>query len=657
MAVRHGRRARLRRAASSRAGFVALAIVLYVVAGIAATWPAVLHARSDFLSGGAPAHGEASPGDHLQTLYHYWLVGHQLEHGRVPWRDPYSFRPEAGAQANYPGWPYGFLFWPLSAVFGMVGGWNALQLLLYVLAGLAACAWLRELGLPRGPALVGGLAFAIAPYRVAQSVGHLLGPISVLLPVCLWAVERSRRGNAWWLALAAAALASIPLSGQVHLALGAIPFFLLYAFVRLRGSDGGVHLHRFGAAVAAAAVAVGAGILVRQTVIKGSTQAGGRSLDEVSTYSASWGDFVARQVDHARSEQFVLLGWVTPLLALAGLALLIARRRFGLALVLGVGALVPIVLALGTHTPIYSALWHALPPFRFPRVPERLLPIACLCIAGLVAFAVARFRAVWVSALAAAVVLVDLHARVYGKSDPGERPTERVAGRVLELPVFDPGTHYGSVYLWYDTAEPRQRPGGYSTTAPKAAKAAARRLERLNCGDWSDDTAGYLRRLGVTTIDLHRGLFLRNAAIPERAYFALRGLARHGWGAEPSAGVLTTFTQGSQGATPQRSSPGRSRPVFCQGWYGDTGSGRYMSEEHAPFWIYGQGAVTLRFGPSPLPRTFTVDERPQPGPRVELGKPGWHVLTVAVPHLVRGPSGRKVGLRLLGLTSAPGQDH
>jgi hypothetical protein len=47
-----------------------------------------LHSRSNFLSGGAPAHGEASPGDHLQTLYHYWLVGHQLEHGRAPWRDP-----------------------------------------------------------------------------------------------------------------------------------------------------------------------------------------------------------------------------------------------------------------------------------------------------------------------------------------------------------------------------------------------------------------------------------------------------------------------------------------------------------------------------------------------------------------------------------------
>jgi hypothetical protein len=651
MAVRDGRRARLRRAASGRAGFVALAIVLYLAAGVAATWPAVLHSRSHFLSGGAPGHGEASPGDHLQTLYHYWLVGHQLEHGRAPWRDPYSFRPESGQQPNYPGWPYGFLYWPLSAVFGMVGGWNALQLLFYVLAGLAACAWLRELGLPRGPALVGGLVFAIAPYRVAQSVGHLLGPISVLLPVSLWAVERSRRDSAWWLAVSAAALASIPLSGQVHLALGAIPFFLCYAAVRFRPSDGCVYRHHLGAAVAAAAVAFAGGVLVRQTVIKGSTQAGGRSLDEVSQYSARWGDFVARHVDHGRSEQFVFLGWVTPVLALAGLGLLLARRRFGLAAVLGLGALVPIVLALGTNTPIYSALWHALPPFRFPRVPERLLPIACLCIAGLVAFAVARIRAVWIAALAVAVLLVDLHARVYGKSDPGDRPTVRPAGRVLELPVFDPGTHYGSVYLWYDTAEPRQRPGGYSTTAPKQAKAGARRLERLNCGDWSGDTAGYLRRLGVTTIEFHPGLFLRNAAVPDRDYFAWRGLARHGWSVARTSGLVSSFERTAGETTERPAEPDRTRPVFCQGWYGDTGSGRYMSEEHAPFWVYGGGTVTLRFAPSPLPRRFTVDERSQAGPRLHLGRRGWHAVTVDVPRLVRNPEGRKVGLRLLAVST------
>jgi hypothetical protein len=324
----------------------------------------VLHARSHFMSGGAPGNGEASPGDHLQTLYHYWLVGHQLEHSRAPWRDPYTFRPEAKPQPNYAGWPLGFLFWPLGAAFGLVAGWNLLQLVVYMLAGLLACAWLRELGLPRGPALAGGLVFAIAPYRVQQSVGHLLGPISILLPLSLWAFERG------WFWLSALALASIPLSGQVHLALGAIPFVVAYMLVRRRDRRAVI------GAVAGALAAVGAGLLVRETLIEGSTEAGGRKLAEITRYSAHVGDLFSRHLDHGRSEQFVFLGWLAPLLALVGLIFLVRARRYALGALLAVGVVVPVVLALGTNTPIYSPLWHALPPFRFPRVPERLLPIA-----------------------------------------------------------------------------------------------------------------------------------------------------------------------------------------------------------------------------------------------------------------------------------------
>src|SRR3954465_7004801 len=324
MALRHGRGAGLRRVATRRAGFVALAAALYLAAGVAATWPAVLHAHSRFMSGGAPGNGEASPGDHLQTLYHYWLVGHQLEHGRPPWRDPYTFRPEAKPQTNFPGWPYGILFWPLGAVFGLVGGWNVLQIVFYVLAGLAACAWLRELDLPRGPALAGGLAFAIAPYRVEQSVGHLLGPISILIPVSLWAFERARRGSNWWLAVAGAALASIPLSGQVHLALGAIPFFVAYALCRTR--DRRLLLGAVGGAV----TAIGAGALVRQLVISRSTHAGGRSPDGASFYSARAGDLAPPPAHHARSEQFVFLGWPPPVVAILGLVLLPRARRYSL---------------------------------------------------------------------------------------------------------------------------------------------------------------------------------------------------------------------------------------------------------------------------------------------------------------------------------------
>ena len=607
---------------------------------MAATWPAVLHARSHFLSGGAPAHGEASPGDHLQTLYHYWLVGHQLEHGRAPWRDPYSFRPEAKPQPNFSGWPFGILFWPLGAVFGLLGGWNVLQLLLYALAGLAACAWLLELGLPRGPALAGGLAFAIAPYRVEQSVGHLLGPISILLPLSLWAFERARRGSRWWLALATAALASIPLSGQVHLALGAIPFFLGYAFCRTR--DRRLWL----GAGAGALAAVGAGLIVRQTVIEQSTQSGGRSLDEIAFYSARVGDFFSRHVDHSRSEQFVFLGWATPLVALAGLLLLIRARRYSLAAILGVGAIVPLVLALGTRTPFYSALWHALPPFRFPRVPERLLPIACLCIAALFAYAVAQSRRTIVVVLGVALLFVDLHVRVYGKSAPGDPggAVPSASGRLLELPVFDPGVHYGSVYLWYDTAAERQRPGGYSTTAPRPAKNVADRLQRLNCGDWSGDMAGELERFGVRSVALHRGLYVRNPAVPSSGWFAARGLLAHGWKVQRTAGPVWLFERGGIGIAPTRVEPSHSRPIFCQGWFGGTGSGRYMSETHAPFWIYGSGKLRLEFAPSELRPRVRIDGRSGFALRSE----GWHLVTVDVDRLVRvAGERRKVGSKLI----------
>src|SRR4029453_2911606 len=122
MALRDGRGARLRRAALGRPGLVALVCALYLGAGVVATWPALQHAGSHFLARATTLSGEASAGDHLQAEYHLWLVGHQLEHGRAPWRDPYTFQPESTPRTNFGGWPFGLPFWPLSAAFGEVLG-------------------------------------------------------------------------------------------------------------------------------------------------------------------------------------------------------------------------------------------------------------------------------------------------------------------------------------------------------------------------------------------------------------------------------------------------------------------------------------------------------------------------------------------------------
>jgi hypothetical protein len=422
-----------------------------------------------FLGYGEPREGRVTPGDHLQTAYALWLPGHQLARGAEPWLDPYSFQPEIEPRVNFAAWPFAAVYGPLQALLGTVAGWNVFVLLTYVGAGGLAALWLRALGLGLGAALVGGLAFALAPYRVAQSTGHLLGPISMLLPLALYGVERRRT----W--LAAAALASIPLSGQVHLALGAIPFVLAYAVARRRPWLGAV----------AAGTAVAAGVLVWALTLRDAAE---RPFSEVERYSATLGDFVSR--DPGEFERFAYLGWLLPVVAVLGIACLCFRNTISsgrrLALVLGLGALVPCLLALGANLPGYGLLWRNT-PLHSTRVPERLLPIACLCLAALAAAAIAcvsetQARSRLVAAVACLVVAADLWVPLYDPlvADEDNAVYDQVAaappGRLLELPALPPDAYAGSVYLYYAMQAPRERPLGYATSAPPAAFRVARDL-------------------------------------------------------------------------------------------------------------------------------------------------------------------------------------
>jgi hypothetical protein len=517
------------RGARRRAGAVAAAAAaIYLAAALLVTWPTVAHLGSSFGARGQDGHGGVSPGDHLQAAYNLWLPGDQLLHGRAPWLDAYQFQPESAPRANPAAWPLGLVFWPLASVLGVVLAWNLLGLALYVLAGAVTALWLRALGLAIWTAVLGGLLFELAPYRVAQSTEHLLGPLSILLPAALLAWERRR--YAW----AAVALASIPLSGQLHLALGAVPFFVAYALVR---SDRGRRALAWTGLAALAAAA--AGLLVRLATIEGSVSEGGRSLASVERWSAHVLDLLWR-AQRGDLEQLAYLGWLTPLAAVAGVVVLARSRRGALAAVLGVGVLVPAVLALGTNTPLYEPLWHALPPLRFPRVPERLLPIACLCLAALAAVAVDRLAklprlARWRTAVpfaAMALAVADLAIFPYASSaaDTGNRAYAALPStRILELPVFRPEIHYGSVYQYYALQHARERPSGYSTVASRRADRLLRSLRPLNRGDWGQGREALLRRLGIGAVLVHDGLFVDNPQVGPTRAAAERGLRAHGF--------------------------------------------------------------------------------------------------------------------------------
>jgi hypothetical protein len=633
---------------------------------VIATEPAVVPVGTQFMAGGAPGRGEAAPGDHLQSDYRLWLAGHQLEHGRAPWIDPYSFEPEAGSTVNAAWWPFGLPYWPLDRLLGSVLAWNIFTLLCLFAAGVLAMLWLLRLELSLLAAAAGGLAFEIAPYRLMQSRGHLLGPTSLLLPLALWAFERARASGRWgWWILSWAALASTPLSGQVHLALGAIPFFVLYTVCRTTERRDLI------ATAVGVVFAVLAGVLIRVTVISGSIDSGGRSLREVRVYSATGLDLVTRHARHG-VEAFVFLGWLTPVVALAGLVLLVLARKLGLAIALGVGAVVPVLLALGTHFPLYSPLWHAFPPLRYPRVPERLMPIACLCIAALLAVAIdwglrrPEVRVVpplALGAIVAVVLLADLHVRAFHGSaaDPSNAAYAAVKraplGRLVEVPVFTPDIHHGSVYLYYEQRVLRERPLGYSTTAPREADIVARHLQPLNCGDWTTGVADRLRILKVSAITLHRGLFTENPLLPDTATIAWEGLVAHGWRPVRTDGAVTTFVRGSSSAPPPFPDPSRSDAIFCGGWFPPDQLGHQMSDSHATLLVYGEGFLRLWLGsPQPLTVRISVDGRTHsrrtvprlfnvPEARIGLSGERWHLVsldTERLPTIREKPRGIRV---------------
>jgi hypothetical protein len=639
MAIRGRRAPRFRRAPGF--GPLGLVALLYTAAAVASAWPGLGSLGSAYLAGGAEGYEETAPGDHGQVVYRFWLLGHQLADGDAPWRDPYSFQPLVEPQVALGGWPFGLPFWPLEALAGPVLSWNLLLLATVVAGGLLTYAWLRTLDLGFVPALVGGLAFAIAPYRLGQSADHLLGWVAILLPLSLLAVERARaaptrRGAHAWGAVTAVALVSIPLSGQLHLALGVLPFVATYAALRFRPIPA--------AWVTAGVVAsAAAGLVLRYTVVEGSRLAERRSLSNVDAYSAEALDFLDR-FHSAPSEELVYLGWLTLALGIVGLVVLLRARR-GLGILLGLGVLVPVLIAFGTNLPLYAPLRSVVPPLQNVRVPGRFMPIGDLALAALAAFALSAIltriptRTALLGTAAFLLVAADLMVMPFSPTaaDHGNgayaAARRSPSGPILEVPPFEPGRQEGSVYDLYTLQAKRERPSGYSTLAPEAAFDFYYRFGRLSCGMWLEGDRSALNALGVRQLLFHRGLF--RGGVPG-GWFAWRGALEAGYRPEVRDNAVTLLSPVGRASLPSPvGEPAREEPYFCRGWID-----RRTSEPQAPFWVWGAGVLKLEFTAprrttatlwfeGRRERRFTVERRETI--RVRLDGDHWHPLIVEIP--------------------------
>jgi hypothetical protein len=125
-------------------------------------------------------------------------------HGIVPWWNPYTGIGMPLAGELQPG----AFFLPFTLLFLLRGGVLWQQILMQIIAGFTTYALLRELGLSRLAALMGGALFALN-----GTIAWTPGPAAVycsqpFLPLLLWGIERSRKQYSGAASILAIALAT-----------------------------------------------------------------------------------------------------------------------------------------------------------------------------------------------------------------------------------------------------------------------------------------------------------------------------------------------------------------------------------------------------------------------------------------------------------------
>lgn len=361
---------------SARIGWPARAIPFMVLAlaALAMVYP-VLGAPGTTIIG--------LPGDNIQYVYTAGWIAEALRTGTSPFVD-WRINPPAGLAllaTDVPYLSYAAVA-PLTWLFGAVFGYNAQLVLAHVLSGLGAYLWARRLTGSVTGGLVAGLAFMLAPFRLAHSYGHPQIVSTYALPLFFWALDESLRLQPARQVLLALAGATFLLSSasQYYLVIGLV-CGMVYAVLTLATR----RLNPLrGAWLAAPAILAGA-ILgsAPYLMVSRSGVYVPYELDAVRMWSASPMNFVMPShlhplwgalVDQLRPETL----WVEKTLyvgMIAAILALVALRGFDRWIAWIGTALVAAVLALGTDLHTGNLPVQPENPFWLPAYYLNQLPV------------------------------------------------------------------------------------------------------------------------------------------------------------------------------------------------------------------------------------------------------------------------------------------
>ncbi len=325
----------------------------------------------------------------LTYIHHTWKsVPAQLNQaGRLPLWNPYIYfgMPMSGAMQGglfYPG-TLPFFIWGFATATAL---FHAVQ---YFLAAWLTYIWLRQAGLNRAAAICGGLTYALCGGMWSRM--HFLNHLAVLSlsPALLIFF---RRPGCLALALALSYLAGYPaiLAGWILWA------WALRAVLGGLRRGGAAALWTWAAAGAASLAMSAAQLLPAVELVRLCRRAGGMDLAETLQWGYAPSDLVQwispLLVPWSRFDPAVewwkcaYLGLAGCVLAVIGGAFAATRRRWGLAVLLGV---VVLIILGGTNT-ASLAVWSRFPPLRYVRYPGNMGYLAFPILALLVGMGAQR---------------------------------------------------------------------------------------------------------------------------------------------------------------------------------------------------------------------------------------------------------------------------
>jgi hypothetical protein len=510
-------------------------VLLAFVLAVAMTWPLVLH-----LGG----HVNTDLGDPLFETWQLGWIGHALVHEPLHLYQSNRFWPEHDSLA-FTDVMVGFAPAGLIAQTGphaalVVHG--LLFIFSYALAFLGAYLLASELGAGRLGAIVAGVAYAYAPWRLAQS-GHLQVLSSGGIPLALFLLVRGYRRGSWrtvlagWLVAAWQMTLGFTLGLQfayLLLSVGAVVVVLW-----LQRGRPQVDRAVLGASAAGACVfVVGTAFLAQPYLrVKHAHPEAKRTPAQVAFFSPParaflvapsgnliWGDATAHRRNGlaAPVEKTLFPGVTVVVLALLGL--LGGTYGAGLRIWLAAGTVVFGVLSLGLPsggnpqgvTP-YRFLYDQAPGWNAIRTPGRLntltsLGLALLAAAG-VAFVLTQVRrhrlarrygepaCVLVAGAFAALVLLEGAGSV---PHPAVPPVPRG-----QLAAPAPQFHLPSDDFFDDGIYSYWSVDGFPSIVNGAASFNVNNLVRTRqvATTFPDaQSVKYLRQLGVRSVILHRDL-------------------------------------------------------------------------------------------------------------------------------------------------------